>query len=118
MNEKYLVKVADTFGVELRLREIDEGYRVFYNKAKHRYEIHNVKMKPNTLVLVSPYDELDARTIKLVRKTSVAHAEELFRNIEEHNEKIIKKQQEEELYRVKNDTSRAELIKSLLEKRR
>lgn len=118
MNEKYLVKVADTFGIEVRLREIDDGYRVFYNKVKNRYEIHNVKLRPNTLVLVSPYDELDARIIKLVRKTSVSRADEIFREIEEHNEKTLKKQQEEELSRIKNEKSRAELIKSLLEKRR
>ena len=82
--DKYLEKVGDTFGVEERLREIDDGYRVFYNKLKRRYEIHNMKLQPNTLVLVSPYGELDARIIRHVRQTSVSRANDIYDEIEKH----------------------------------
>lgn len=118
MKENFLEKVGDMFNIELRLREIDDGYRVFYNKVKSRYEIHNTKNKPNTLVLVSPYDELDARIIKLVRKTSVARASEIFAEIEEHNEKILSKQVEEEKERLTSGETRVQIMKNLLEKRR
>lgn len=118
MSEKYLVTVGDTFGIEARLREIDDGYRVFYNKVKKRFEIHNVKNQPNTLVLVSPFDELDARIIKLVRRTSVSRADEIYREIEEHNDKLMKKQMEEEKERAIGESRRVDIMKSLLEKRR
>jgi len=93
--DKYLVSVGDVFGVEQRLKEIDEGYRVFYNKAKHRYEVHNVRYRPNSLVLVSPYSELDSRLVRLVRSSRTERAKDIFLEVEEHNEKILKKHEEE-----------------------
>ena len=90
--EDYLKGCGDVCGVQARLQEIDDGYRVFYNTLKSRFEVHNVKNKPNTLVLVSPYDELDSRLIKLVRSSRVERASEIFREVEENNRKIIEKQ--------------------------
>ena len=112
----YLEKVGDVFGVEQRLREIDGGYRVFYNKLKNRYEVHNIKLKPNTLVLVCPFDELDCRLIRLVRKTRVERAGELFREMEEENEKLYKKQAEEKIEKAKYLASlKLQKMKNILE---
>lgn len=118
MVENYLISVEGNFYVESRLREIDDDYRVFYNKAKKRYEVHNLKFKPNTLVLVSPYDELDARLIRLVRSSSVTRASDIYKEIEEHNEKLLNEQIEEESCARASENDRLLKMKSLLEKRR
>ena len=118
MKNDYLTKVGDTFGVEDRLREIDDGYRIFYNKLKKRFEVHNVKCLPNTLVLVSPYDELDQRLIKVVRASRVERNVKLIKEIEEHNEKIIKKQEEEIKNKNSYELDKLLKMKSLLDKRR
>ena len=118
MAENYLIKCGDIFGIERRLREIDDDYRVLYNKVKRRFEVHNLKHLPNTLVLVSPYDELDARLIRLVRSTSASRASEIFEEVERHNEKIIKRQIEEKVEMNASGDDRLLKMRSLLEKRR
>ena len=118
MRENYLTLCGDVFGVEERIKEIDKNYRVFFNKIKNRYEVHNVSLKPNTLVLVSPYDELDARLIKLVRQSSVSRANEIFEEIEKHNEKILNSLTEEEIEKKTHEATRLAKMKSLMQERR
>ena len=114
--DDYLKSCADVFGVERRLREIDDGYRVFYNALKSRFEVHNEKNKPNTLVLVSPYAELDSRLIRLVRSSRVERASEIFKEVEEHNEKIIEKQKRENQEKKSYTLDQLQKMKRLLEK--
>ena len=86
----FLVSVADVFQIEKRIQEIDPNYRVFFNKQKLRFEVHNLAQKGDTLAIVSPYSELDQRLIRLVRQSRVERAKEVFDEIEKSNEKILK----------------------------
>lgn len=90
----FLVKVGDQFRVEERLREIDPSYEVFYNKKEKRFEVFSVRGGVRALCVVSPFAELDARLVSFVRKTRAERAAEIIREIEEHNEKLEKKQNE------------------------
>ena len=84
-----LVKVGDVFQVERRLKEIDAGYEVFYNKKAKRFEVYITKNGKCSLAVVSPYSELDVRLVNFVRKTRVERAEKIFAEIEAENEKIV-----------------------------
>lgn len=90
----YLVSFDGVYDIEMRIREIDDDYRIFYNKEKNRIEVHNLKNKKDSLVLVSPYNEVDARLYKLVRRTRVECAGDIFKEIEEENERLEKKRAE------------------------
>lgn len=90
----YLVSFDGVYDIEMRIREIDDDYRIFYNKEKNRIEVHNLKNKKDSLVLVSPYNEVDARLYKLVRRTRVERAGDIFKEIEEENERLEKKRAE------------------------
>ena len=98
----YLVKTGDVFGIETRLKEIDQGYEIYFNKLKKRFEVHNKNNKDgDTLAVVCPFSELDCRLISLVRKTRVERTNDILREIEEQNEKIEKKQEREFLEKQK-----------------
>ncbi|MEG2159471.1 MAG: hypothetical protein RRY18_06275, partial [Clostridia bacterium] len=72
-------------------RAIDSAYKVYYNGRLCRYEIHNINQKGNTLCLVAPYDELDARCVDLVLKTRRENADKLFDEMDRDNEQIQRK---------------------------
>ena len=80
-----IVLTGDLFDVGKRLAEIDSGY--FLLRRRGRFEVHHRRERP-TLCLVVPYDSLDARTVDLVRKTRAERAEQIFSEIERHNESL------------------------------
>ena len=84
MNEIFL----DTFDIVKKIKSIDNNYRVFRNIQKHRFEIYYQKGVNLDLQLVVPYGELDYRTINLLNKTKVENADELFKEIDNHNLKL------------------------------
>ena len=71
-----------------RLREIDPEYFVVRNHEKQTFEIHHRGQPHTTYCLTVPYDELDARTLTLVQKTSVSHLDTLVAEIDRHNQKL------------------------------
>ena len=92
----YLERIGDVFLVEARLKEIDPGYVIYFNKLLRRFEVHNTFNKGDTLSLVVPFPEIDARLIPLVRKTRVERADEFLKEMEEENARIVAKQEERE----------------------
>ena len=76
----------DLFDIAWRLRSVNDDYRVYFNTAKNRYEVHSAKEK--TLEFVVPYDQLDARTLEYARYSRVENAELIFGEIERHNAKL------------------------------
>ena len=70
----------DLFGIAARLRSIDDGYFVVYNRKQGSYEVHNRFQRGSTFALRVPYPCLDARTETLVRRTRVENAEKLLEN--------------------------------------
>ncbi len=81
-----LVEICnDLFDIAARLKSINDGYRVFFNKDKQRFEVHDVNCKPLSLAFVVPYDELDSRTVDYALFTRVENAENVFKQVEESN---------------------------------
>ena len=83
---------TNVFFIPERLREIDEGYFVVRNHQTKQFEIHHSGQLHNTYCLTVPFDELDERTIRLVRKTRICNLEKLLDEMEEHNRKLSEKQ--------------------------
>ena len=81
----------DVYFILDRIKEIDNGYKIFYNLAKKHFEIHNSKQKGDSYCLTVPFKVLDERTVNLVRKSRVENADEIFREIDKQNENNNKK---------------------------
>ena len=80
----------DLYDIALRLRSVNDSYRVYYNVAKSRYEVWNADA--NRLEFILPYDELDARAVEYARYTSVQNAAALIEEIERNNEQVERNQ--------------------------
>jgi len=104
MKKNHLILIEnDVFDIARELKVIDEGYRVYFNRTKDRFEIHHIECYP-TLQLVVPYDTLDYRTVVFVRKTRVGRTVDPL-DIDEYNrileEKKTKKIKEDAVYAAK-----------------
>ncbi len=82
----------DVFGIAARLKSIDDGYFVLYDKRACAFEVHNVKQRGDTFSLRIPYPCLDARTVTLVLKTRAENAKKLFEEMERENAATERKQ--------------------------
>lgn len=76
----------DLYDISSRLRTINDDYRLYYNVAKGRYEVHSAAR--GALQFVVPYDELDARTVQYARYSRVENAERIFEDIERNNRRL------------------------------
>jgi hypothetical protein len=83
---------GDLYSIADRLKEIDEGYFIYYSYKNRRYEVHNKNQRGQTLSLVLPYKSLDERTVRLVRKTRSERMESLVKQMEEENARIEREQ--------------------------
>lgn len=90
IEKDYLEKVGDVFGIEQRLVEIDDGYRLFFNKKLKRYEVHNEKNIGDSLSVVCPFECVDRRLVEYVRRTRSEKQSEIIAEIEKNNAKIEK----------------------------
>ncbi len=85
-NMNNLIEITDDlFDISRRLKSVDEDYRLYYNGAKRRYEVHNRKQCGSTLAFVVPFEELDARTVEYARKTRAENIELLLAEMDKHN---------------------------------
>lgn len=85
----YILITNDLFDICSRLREIDSAYIVLYNTLKGCYEVHNTR-QADSYCLSVPFDCLDCRTVELVYKTRSERAEQLFKEMESHNDRLEK----------------------------
>lgn len=83
----YVVK-NDLYDIAKRLKEIDDGYFIFFNYRKKRYEIHSTKQVGSSLALVVPYNVLDGRTLTLVRQTSIERMDRIMEENRRKNARI------------------------------
>ena len=75
----------DLYDIAKRLKEIDREYFTVYNFRLKRYEVHH-KGQKQTFCLAVPYEILDERTIRLVRRTRAERAIELMKEMQRENE--------------------------------
>lgn len=84
----YLLPVFhDTLDIAGRLREILPELFVVWNASAHRYEVHSLAHKVDTLGLIVTYPQLDHRTLDMVRQYSLRHrGRAIFREVEASQE--------------------------------
>ena len=83
------IKLAsDVYNISKRIKEIDKDYYIVYNTSKGKFEVHNSSQIGSSYCLTLPYNALDERTLKFVRKTSVANIDYVLNKIENDNNRI------------------------------
>jgi hypothetical protein len=96
MEEKMYCKAreikSDLYDIAKRLREIDSGYFLLFDYKKKRFEVHNKHQNGSSFCLALPFERLDERTLRLVRRTMASRKEQLFREMEEHNARLQKQE--------------------------
>ena len=75
----------DLFDIAARLRTVNDGYRVYYNVARSRFEVYDESRVTPTLAFVSPYDELDCRTVDYAVYSRVENADVVLSDVERSN---------------------------------
>ena len=75
----------DVYNISKRVKEIDRYYYMVYDTSKQKFEVHNSKQVGSSYCLTLPYDELDERSLKYVRKTQSANIDEILEQIENDN---------------------------------
>ena len=78
----------DLFDVAFRIKQIDDSYFTVYNYVERRYEVHSTSQRGNSLAVVIPFGELDARAVDYVRKTRSERISQLIEETERANQKI------------------------------
>ncbi len=80
---------SDCLDIIKRLQEIDKNYFVVYNLDRKVFELHNHAQVRDTFCLTL-FDTLDERSIFLTKKTLSKKRDELFKEMEEENERNLK----------------------------
>lgn len=94
--------LSDLFDIAQRLKEIDSGYKVFYNKTKSKFELHREERGRVSYLLTFPFDSLDSRAVEHCLRTRRERKEELLKEIEESNKKL----EEKALYEAKKEAEK------------
>ena len=80
---------GDVCDITGRLKEMDTGYFVMYNRASGKFEVHHREQIGDTLACELPFPQLDARALAWVRETSVQRAEALFEELLRQDQQMI-----------------------------
>lgn len=85
MQTKLIPITNDLFDIAARLRTVNDGYRVYYNVTLARFEVYDESRGVPTLAFISPYDELDCRTVDYAVYSRVENADRVFSDVERAN---------------------------------
>lgn len=86
---------SNVYEIPERLADINENYFVMYDTDSSHYELHDSSLYGDTLLCIFPFDELDIRALNYVYENSYKTPEEVAYEVEEYNEKLAKKKEEE-----------------------
>lgn len=93
-----LIKIKkDLFNIAQRIKNIENGYTVYFNTKNKKFQIHNKDQLRNSYCATIPYDSLDARAIDYLNQTHTRNSKKIFKAIDENNNKLI------EECKIKND---------------
>jgi len=90
----YVEVTSDVCDISKRVKGIDPGYFILFNKRKQRYELHHSGQPDFTFCLLIPYDTLDERLLNLIYDTRTEKLKEIVAKMEAHNEHLERKQDE------------------------
>ena len=84
MRKEHLKEVKqDVFDIADRIKEVDEGYRLFYNFDRERYEV-----RKGGELCVTWKEPLSAALVLKLRETHVRRRHELLKEIEANEERL------------------------------
>ncbi|MCQ2382206.1 MAG: hypothetical protein MJ054_02775 [Clostridia bacterium] len=78
----------DLFHISERILQIDPYYEIFWNGECNRFEV----FWHGKLAFVIPFNELDVRTLTYTQRTRRENADEIEREIDEGNARIVQEQ--------------------------
>lgn len=91
----YEIITQDLYFIASRIKEIDPSYFIVRNRKSGSYEVHSCAQKGGSYALTLPFDQLDARTLDYVRRTSSQRRDKLFAELEAHNAQAMKTMKDE-----------------------
>lgn len=106
MRKSAVIIESDLFGIVARLKSIDDGYFVVYDKSAHAFEVHNARQRGDTFALRVPYPSLDARTVTHVLRTRSENAKKLLEEMEKSNARAEKLETEKIITNAINNADR------------
>lgn len=87
-NMNYLEPYYDTFNIYNLITKIDQGYRLFFNKKKKRFQIINTA-KNNQICL--NFDNFSLNILKVLQETRIENSKIIFENIDKFNNDLEEK---------------------------
>lgn len=79
------------YDIPKRIEEYDPDMFVVFNAVKQKYELHSIQYPGDTFQTTFPFDELDVRALRHVWENDLSvHGREIFRRIEQGEEKAKK----------------------------
>ena len=102
MRKRYLIEIkGDVFDVADRIKEVDEGYRLYYDPIRRRYEVYKGED-----LCVTWTDPLTPALIVKLRETHVRRRHELLKEIEENEERMRREEDSRMRDRIGEETER------------
>lgn len=84
MRKRYLIEIkSDVHDIADRIKEVDAEYRLYYDPAARRFEVHK-----RGELCITWTDQLTAALVTKLRETHVRRRYELLKEIEESEERI------------------------------
>lgn len=99
--------VGNALDIPQRLKEMDGGYFVMFNTILQKFEIWHRGGGEGVLECVLPYEALDNRALRHVRKHRIERQAQLVREVEEHNRRLEEQTRREWLSRAGDRTREA-----------
>lgn len=82
----------DVFNIFKRIKQINYNYFIIFNTNKNKYEIYDETCE--SIVFTLPYECLDERCLTYVLKMLKTSNEEILKEIEQHNFRLEKEENE------------------------
>jgi hypothetical protein len=94
-NQPHLTPVfTSTLNVPERVKEYDDTLFLAFNNENGRFEIHSIDSVPTTYNATLPYKNLDARTVRYIRKNDIrVHGDLIHKRIEEQEQRAEKERE-------------------------
>ena len=100
---------SDALNIVKRLKMLNDGYRLYYNKKSKKFTLYQIKnnLLPKVYCLTFPFDEIDERMIEYTLKSEVQNRKAYLEEIERSNALLLKQEQKKILEELeKNNASK------------
>ena len=81
-NEKYFEKVKDIFGYHIQIKEINQGYRLYFNKKTKSYTIVNIFKNNEICHTFNSFLDINLNTLRFLK---IENSGNVFKIIDQNN---------------------------------